>query len=79
MPAQQIVYQPYIAGPRGSLKPGTPVICRTADEGLRRAERALAGGNILGAQIVRMVHDEAADEFGEPEFLGSVGQVPGGE
>ena len=78
MPAQQIVYQPYIAGPRGSLKPGTPVICRT-DEGLRRAERALAGGSILGAQIVRMVHDEAADEFGEPEFLGSVGQVPGGE
>lgn len=77
--AEQIIYQPYVAGPRGSLRPGTPVVCRTADEGLRRAERALAGGSILGAQIVRMVHDTAADELGEPEHLGQVGQVPTSE
>ena len=79
MPDTQIIYQPYVAGPRGALKAGTPVVCRTADEGLRRAERALAGGSILGAQVVRMVHDAAADEMMEPEHLGSVGQVPGGE
>ena len=71
-----IVYQPYIAGPRGSLRPGTPVPCRTEAEGLRRAERALAGGSILGAEVVRMSHDEAADEFGEPVVLGRFGQVP---
>ena len=79
MADSQIIYQPYVAGARGALKAGTPVVCRTADEGLRRAERALAGGSILGAQVVRMVHDAAADEFGEPEHLGSVGQVPGSE
>ena len=72
----QIIYQPYVAGPRGSLKAGIPVACRTAAEGLRRAERALAGGSILGAQVVRMTHDDAADELGEPEFLGRVGRVP---
>lgn len=72
----QIIYQPYVAGPRGSLKAGVPVACRTAAEGLRRAERALAGGSILGAQVVRMTHDDAADELGEPEFLGRVGRVP---
>ena len=77
--AEQIIYQPYVAGPRGSLRPGAPVVCRTADEGLRRAERALAGGSILGAHIVRMVHDTAADELGEPEHLGQVGQVPATE
>ena len=74
--AEQIIYQPYLAGPRGSLRPGTPVVCRTADEGLRRAERAFAGGSILGAQVVRMVHDTASDELGEPEHLGQVGRVP---
>lgn len=73
---EQIIYQPYIAGPRGALRPGIPIVCKTADEGLRRAERAMAGGSILGAQVVRMVHDAAADEFGEPEHLGQVGQVP---
>ena len=57
MADSQIIYQPYVAGARGALKAGTPVVCRTADEGLRRAERALAGGSILGAQVVRMVHD----------------------
>jgi len=77
MPATaQIIYQPYVAGPRGTLRPGTPVACRTPEEGIRRAERALAGGSILGARVVRVHHDEAADEFGPPEYLGDFGQVP---
>ena len=54
----QIVYQPYVAGPRGSLKVGVAVPCRSAEEGLRRAERAMAGGLILGAQVVEMSHDD---------------------
>ena len=43
---------------------------------MRRAEKALAGGSILGARIVRMHHDDDAEEFGAPEYLGEVGQVP---
>ena len=72
----QIIYQPYVAGPRGSLKPGPAVACRTPEDGLRRAERALSNGSILGAQVVRMTHDDAAEEFGDPEFLGALGRVP---
>ncbi len=74
----QIIYQPYVAGPRGSLKPGIPIACKSPDEGLRRAERAMQSGSILGAQVVRMTHDDDAGEFGDPEFLGQVGRVPGG-
>ena len=77
MPATaHIIYQPYVAGPRGALKPGTPITCRTPEEGMRRAERALASGSILGARVVRVFHDPAADEFGAPEYLGEFGQVP---
>ena len=72
----QIIYQPYVAGPRGALKPGQAVACRSPEEGLRRAERALANNSILGAQIVRVTHDADADEFGAPEFLGALGRVP---
>ncbi len=77
MPATaQIIYQPYVAGARGALKPGTPIVCRTAEEGARRAEKALAGGLIIGARVVRVLHDSATDEFGDPEYLGEFGQVP---
>jgi hypothetical protein len=73
----QIIYQPYVAGPRGSLKAGLPIACKSPDEGLRRAERAMQSGSILGAQVVRMTHDDDAGEFGDPEFLGQVGSMPG--
>jgi len=77
MPATaQIIYQPYVAGARGALKPGTAVVCRTPEEGARRAEKALAGGSIVGARVVRVLHDSATDEFGDPEYLGEFGQVP---
>ncbi len=72
----QVIYQPYVAGPRGSLKAGTAMACRSQEEGLRRAERAFQGGSIVGALVVRMTHDDAAGEFGEPEFLAAVGRVP---
>jgi len=77
MPATaQIIYQPYVTGARGTLRPGTPIVCRTAEEGVRRAEKALAGGSIVGARIVRVIHDDDADEFGAPEYLGELGRVP---
>ena len=72
----QIIYQPYLAGPRGALKAGTALACRTPEEGMLRAEKALAGGSIVGARVVRVWHDTEADEFGDPEFLGEVGRVP---
>jgi len=72
----QIIYQPYLAGARGALKPGTPITCRTQEEGMLRAEKALAGGSIVGARVVRVWHDTEADEFGDPEFLGELGRVP---
>ena len=72
----QIIYQPYVAGARGSLKAGVAIACRTPEEGIRRAERALAGGSILGAEVVRVTHDAAAYEMGEPEYLGKFGRTP---
>ena len=41
-----------------------------------RAEKALNGGSIAGARIVRVWHDAEADEFGDPEYLGQCGRVP---
>lgn len=72
----QVIYQPCIAGARGSLRTGVAVACRTPEEGICRTERASAYGFILGAEVVRMIHDTAADEFGDPELLGRFGRVP---
>ena len=72
----QIIFQPYVPGARGNLKAGVAVACRTPEEGIRRAERAMAGGSILGAEVVRVTHDAGADEFGEPEFIARLGQTP---
>ena len=33
--------------------------------------------SVAGAQAVRMTVDEEAGDYGEPEVLGSVGDVPG--
>lgn len=75
----KIIYQPYVMNARGALKPGTSVECRTPEEGFRRAEKAMAGGSIAGARVVRMTHDDDAEEFGPAEHLGAFGQVPDGE
>ncbi len=72
----QIVFQPYVPGARGNLKAGVALTCRTPEEGIRRAERAMAGGSIVGAEIVRVTHDASADEFSEPEFIARLGRVP---
>ncbi len=72
----KIIYQPYVMNARGTLKPGTAIECRTVDEGIRRAEKAMAGGSVAGARVVRMTHDDDAEEFGPAEHLGTFGQVP---
>ena len=44
---------------------------------MRRAEKALAGGQVVGAHIVRVVADEDAGDYGEPEFLAALGTPDG--
>ena len=73
---ETIVFQPYVRGARGALKPGAPIACRTGDEGVRRAEKAMASGSIVGAHVVRMLTDDDAGDYGEPEYLAALGDVP---
>jgi hypothetical protein len=74
--AERIIFQPYTEGKRGALKPGSPVACRNPEEGYRRAEKGMASGAIVGGQVVRVMADEEAGDFSEPEFLGVYGRVP---
>lgn len=60
-----VICQPYVAGPRGCLKAGTAITCRSPEEALRRAEHAYQVGSIFGAKIVQVMHDAEGDEFGE--------------
>ena len=74
--SERIIYQPYALGKRGNLTPGKPVPCRNADEAIRRAEKAIAGGAVVGAHVVRVLADEEAGDYGEPEYLAAFGTVP---
>ena len=74
--SEHIIYQPYSPGKRGNLVPGKPVPCRTPEEAIRRAEKALAAGSVAGAHVVRVLADEEAGDWGEPEYLASFGAVP---
>jgi hypothetical protein len=61
---ERIIFQPYVTGRGNSLLPGQAVLCRNPDEARRRAEKALAGGRIAGAHIVRVLEDAAAGDYG---------------
>lgn len=74
--SEQTFYQPYNLGKRGTLAPGKPVPCRTPEEAIRRAEKALAAGLIAGAHVLRVAVDAEAGEWGEPEYVASFGAVP---
>ena len=73
---ERIIYVPYSRGKRGNLAPGQPMPCRTPQEAIRRAERVLAAGSVAGAHVVRVLADEDAGDFGEPEYLAAFGTVP---
>jgi hypothetical protein len=73
---ERIIYQPYLRGKRGALMPGTAIACRNAEEGLRRAEKAMAAGSAIGAHVVRVTNDEEAGVYGDPEYLAALGSVP---
>lgn len=74
--AERFIFQPYVEGKRGGLKAAPPIACRNAEEGQRRAEKAMASGAIVGGQVVRVMADEEAGDYGEPEFLHVYGRVP---
>ncbi len=73
---ERIVYQPYTQGAKGRIVPGTAVPCRTGAEGERRAEKAMQAGSVIGAHVVRVMADEEAGDYGEPEYLAAFGVVP---
>jgi hypothetical protein len=74
---ERIVYQPYVRGRRGAVAPGTAVACRNVQEAERRAERAMNGnGKVIGVHIVRVIADEEAGDYSEPDFLATIGIVP---
>lgn len=74
---ERIVFQPYVRGRRGGVAAGVAVACRNVQEAERRAERAMApGGKVIGVHIVRMVADEEAGDYGEPDFVATLGIVP---
>ena len=74
--AQRIIFQPYTVGKRGGLKPGQAIACRNSADAERRAEKAMDSGIIVGAHVVRIMADEEAGDYGEPEFLNVYGKVP---
>jgi hypothetical protein len=74
--AERIIFQPYVEGKRGALKPGPAIACRNPEDAQRRAEKAMAAGSIVGGHVVRVMADEEAGDYGEPEFLSVYGKVP---
>ncbi|OUI96317.1 hypothetical protein HK17_11880 [Acetobacter indonesiensis] len=77
---QRIVFMPYVWRLRGknkALEPGSPIMCQSEGEALRWIEKIENKSlSVAGGQVVRMLVDEAAGEYGEPEFLASAGTVP---
>ncbi len=74
--SERVVFLPYSRGKRGAVTPGVPVACRNAEEGERRAEKAIAAGSAIGGHVVRIVADEEAGDYGEPVYLSAFGIVP---
>lgn len=77
---EKIIFQTYVwrkVGKRDRLELGLSLPCPTKDDALRRVEKVRAGLlTAAGAQAVRMQVDEVAGDYGEPEILDRVGDVP---
>jgi hypothetical protein len=73
---ERIIFQPYTSGRGDSLRSGEAILCRTVDNAQQRAEKAMAGGRIVGAHVIRVLEDAAAGDFGEPQYLATFGRVP---
>ena len=74
--SEQIIFQPYIRGKRGGVASGPAMLCRNAEDAHRRANKAMAGSQVIGCHIVRVMADESVGDYGEPEYLATLGTVP---
>lgn len=74
---ERIVFQPYVQGKRGTVAAAPAIACRTLGEAQRRADKAMAGGGkVIGVHIVRVMADEEAGDYGDPDFVVTMGMVP---
>ena len=73
---ERIVFQPYLPGRGAAVVPGQAVSCRNPEDAQRRAEKAMAGGRVVGVHIIRVLDDETSGDYGEPEYLATMGRVP---
>lgn len=77
--AERIVFQPFV-WQGTALRASTPILCPNVDDARRRVEKIRAGIlSVAGAVVVRMEVDEDIGDYGEPEYLERIGDVPGGE
>ena len=75
-PKERIIFQPYMPGRGAAVILGQAVVCRSPEEAIRRAEKAMAGGRVIGAHVIRVLDDESSGEYGEPDYLATLGKVP---
>lgn len=77
--AERIVFQPFVR--QGTvLRAGAPILCPNVDDARRRVEKIRSGIlHVAGAVVVRMQMDEEIGDYGEPEYLERIGDVPGHE
>ena len=73
---ERIIFQPYMSGRGARVVLGQAVVCRDSEEAQRRAEKAMSGGHVVGAHIIRVSDDEATGEYGEPDYLVAMGRTP---
>jgi len=73
---ERIIFQPYLPGRGANVVSGQAIVCRTAEEAQRRAEKAMAGGRVVGAHIICVADDSESGEFGEPNYMAALGKVP---
>ncbi|OUJ14144.1 hypothetical protein [Acetobacter okinawensis] len=74
--AERIVFQPFI-WQGAALRAGAPILCPNVDDARRRVDKIRAGIlRVAGAVVVRMQVDEDIGDYGEPEYLEQVGDVP---
>lgn len=66
----------YVAGARGALKVAEQIACHSEQNAHARADKIMAGGKVLGVDIVKQTADPEAGEYGEPEYLTRLGRVP---
>lgn len=73
---ERIIFQPYVSGRGAAITLGQAVLCRSVEEAQRRAEKAMTGGRVIGAHVIRVSDDAASGEYGEPDYVVALGKVP---